>query len=89
MIRRIEFDTDLDIKRPIPMKIRGLVGISYKGENKYRIRAMNIKSREIIFDKEIEYTSIKGNSRKNYSKIRDIALNAIEGKQLNYAREGK
>lgn len=86
MIRTIQFDTDIEMKVPVPMKFRGLVGISYKGENIYRVRAMNIKTKEMVFDKEIEYAAIKGNSRKNYSKLRDVALNAIESRPLNYAR---
>lgn len=86
MIRIIQFDTEIDMKVPVPMKFRGLVEISYKGENSYRVRAMNIKKREVVVDKMIEYTAIKGNSRKNYSKLRDVALNAVEGRPLAYAR---
>lgn len=86
MIRTIQFDTEINMKLPVPRKFRGLVGISYKGENTYRVRAMDIKTKELVFDKEIEYTAIKGNSRKNYSKLRDVALNAVESKPLNYAR---
>lgn len=86
MIRTIQFDTELDIKIPVPIKCRGLVGMSYKGGNTYRVRAMNIKTKEMLVDKEIQYTAIKGNSRKNYSKLRDVALNAVEGRPLNYAR---
>lgn len=90
MIRRIEFDTELDIKVPVPRKVRALVGINYKGENMYRVRAMEIKTKKLIFDKEIQYTCLKGNSRKNFSKMRDVALNAVESKPLNYARiDGK
>lgn len=86
MIRRLEFDTEIDMKIPVPRKFRGLVGVSYKGENNYRVRAMNIKTKEIIYDKIVEFTCLKGNSRKNYSRLRDMALNAIESRPLTYAR---
>lgn len=89
MIRVIQFDSPVNMKIPAPMSFRALVEISYKGENKYRVRAMNIKTRKVEFDKMIEYTALQGNSRKNYSKLRDVALNAIESKPLGYSRNNE
>lgn len=86
MIRNVEFDVDIDMKLPARKKFRGLIGVSYKGGNNYRVRAMDIKTKTIEFDKIIEFTSLKGNSRKNFSRLRDMALNAVESKPLNYAR---
>lgn len=87
MIRVIQFDTYVSMSLPAPMRFRALVEISYKGENTYRVRAMNIKTRKVEFDKIIEYPVLQGNSRKNYSRLRDIALNAIESKPLGYSRK--
>lgn len=86
MIRRMEFDTEIEMRLPAPKKFRGLVGISYKGNNMYRVRAMEIKTKKMMFDKEIEFPTLKGNSRKNFSRVRDMALNAVESRPLNYAR---
>ena len=86
MIRRMEFDTDLEMRLPVPKSFRGLVGISYKGDNMYRVRAMEIKTKKIMFDKEVEFPTLKGNSRKNFSRVRDMALNVIESRPINYAR---
>ena len=86
MLRTLEFDIEIT-KEPC-YKIKALVGIKYKGNNKYRIRAMDIKKRTMIYDKEIEYPCTNGNSRKSFAKLRDIALNAIEDKPLTAKREG-
>lgn len=86
MIRKVEFDTEINMKLPAPKKFRGLIGISHKGGNNYRVRAMDIKTKNIEFDKIIEFTCLKGNSRKNFSRLRDMALNAVESKPLGYAR---
>ena len=40
MIRKIEFDMDIEMRVPVPKRFRGLIGVSYRGENTYRIRAM-------------------------------------------------
>ena len=41
------------------------------------------KLEKLIIDRE---EILKGNSRKNFSRVRDMALNAVESRPLNYAR---
>lgn len=86
MIRKIEFDMDIEMRVPVPKKFRGIIGVMYRGNNTYTVKAMDIKTKKIVFDKNVEFPGLQGNSRKNFSRIRDMALNAVESRPLNYAR---
>ena len=94
-LTRLHFDTDVEVGETIKRKKRAQVQLVYIGMNKYNVKAIDLAIKDlkspkaIICNKQIEYPALKGNGRKTYSKLRDIALNVIENKPLDYYRAEK
>lgn len=86
MVTRLHFDTEALVGETIKIKRRILLQIAYVGKNQYHVRATNIEKTKLWFDKQLEFPRIKGNGRKSFVKLRDFALNAIEGLDYNTER---
>lgn len=93
-ILRLHFDADVNIGKTIKKLVRVKVELAYLGQNIYNIKAIdlsapdprNLKPEHIIHNQKHEFPRIAGNGRKSFVKIRDFALNAIEGKPLKEGR---
>lgn len=95
-LTRLHFDTEVEIGKTIRKKKRAQIQIIYLGMNKYHVKAIDLTDMSLIKDpkavicnKQVEYPSIKGNGRKTYARLRDLALNITEDRPLNYHRESK
>ena len=86
-LTRLHFDTDVLIGTTIKQKTRVIVNLVYLGENKYHVKATNALTKRKICNREIDYPALKGNGRKSYAKLRDLALNVIEDRPLDYYRK--
>lgn len=93
-ILRLHFDADVNIGKTIKKLVKVKVELVYLGQNTYNIKAIdlsapdprNLRPQDIIYNNRREFPMIKGNGRKSFVKIRDFALNAIEGKPLKEGR---
>lgn len=83
-LTRLHFDTEAKVGETRQNR-RIVIQIAYIGKNNYHIKAKDVKTEKIWFDKNVEHPALKGNGRKTFVKIRDFALNAIEG--LDYSIE--
>lgn len=93
-LTRLHFDTDVEVGQTIKKKKRAQIQIVYLGQNKYNIKAIDLTDMSLIKDpksvicnKQIEYPAIKGNGRKTYARLRDLALNVTENRPLDYYRK--
>lgn len=92
-LSRIHFDTDAEIGTTIKKTKRVKIELVYLGQNIYNVKAidltaLNIDSEKaIICNKKVEFPSVKGNGRKSYAKLRDMALNVIENRPIDYWRK--
>lgn len=93
MLTRLHFDTDINIGKTIKKMIRVKIELVYLGQNIYNVKAINLstsnmkdsKEQDVIHNKRHEYPMVRGNGRKSFVKLRDFALNAVEG--LDYTTE--
>lgn len=95
-LTRLHFDTEVEIGKTIRKKKRAQIQIIYLGMNKYHVKAIDLTDMNLIKDpkavicnKQVEYPAIKGNGRKTYARLRDLALNITEDRPLDYYRESK
>lgn len=92
-LTRLHFDTIVKIGQDIKKEKRVQIQLVYLGQNTYNIKAidltyMDLKDpKAVICNKKVEYPAIKGNGRKAYAKLRDLALNVTENRSLGYRRE--
>lgn len=86
-LTRIHFDTIAEIGSTIKKKKRVKVELAYIGENTYNIKAIDLENNKIICNKRTNFTLLKGNSRKSFARLRDLALNIIEERPEHYYRE--
>lgn len=91
-VTRIHFDTDVEIGETIRKKKRAQIQLAYLGLNKYNIKAVDLSATDlkdpkaIICNKQVEFPMLKGNGRKSYARLRDLALNVVENRPLDYYR---
>lgn len=91
-LTRIHFDTDAEIGETIKKKKRVQIQLAYLGANIYNIKALDLSVKDlkdpkaIVCNRKVEFTVFKGNGRKAFSKLRDLALNVVENKPVDYYR---
>ena len=83
-LTRLHFDTEAKVGVTRQNR-RVAIQLAYVGKNTYHVKAKDVKTNKIWFEEIIEYPALKGNGRKAFVKLRDFALNAIEG--LSYDAE--
>lgn len=69
------------------------IDIVYAGANKYMVKASDLgainlgtMNNDEVFKETIEHPYIKGNGRKSFAKLRDLAMNVVENKGYHCSR---
>ena len=94
-LTRLHFDTIAEIGKTVKKEKRVQIQLVYLGEDMYNIKAIDLTHMDlkdpkaIILNKKVVYPAIKGNGRKAYAKLRDLALNITEKRPLDYYRKDK
>ena len=94
-LTRLHFDTVALIGKKHKKEKRVQIQLVYLGQNTYNIKAIDLTHKNlkdpkaVVCNKQIEYPSIRGNGRKAYAKLRDLALNVTENRALDYHREDR
>lgn len=95
-LTRLHFDTVAEIGQTIKKEKRVQIQLVYLGQNTYNVKAIDLTDMSLIKDpkavicnKKVEFPAIKGNGRKAYARLRDLALNVTENRTLDYYRKEK
>ena len=92
-LTRLHFDTVAEIGQTIKKEKRVQIQLVYLGENTYNIKAIDLTHMDlkdpkaVVCNKKVIYPAIKGNARKSYARLRDLALNVTENRALDYCRK--